>query len=131
MMSSAPQPNKYLEATLQTATSAQLLIMTYDAAIRFCRLAIESINHKEYNKAHYNLCKVQDIVSEFIISLDKDAPVAEDLLRLYEYFQRRLTEANTKKLVEPVEEILNYLIDLKETWVQAAKLAGAAKNATS
>jgi len=115
------QRNKYLETTVQTATPAQLLIMLYDGAIRFCRQAIEAIKENKYTEANANLLKVQNIVSEFIITIDRNSPLSENLLKLYEYFNSRLIEANMKKSVESAEEVLGYLIELKETWMQAAK----------
>lgn len=115
------QRNKYLQSTIQTATPGQLLIMLYDGAIRFCRQGIEAIKEQRYSDANTSLLKVQDIVSEFIITIDRSNPISENLLKLYEYFNARLIEANMKKDVEPAEEVLAHLIDLKETWIQAAK----------
>ncbi|NIK79336.1 flagellar protein FliS [Paenibacillus castaneae] len=115
------QRNKYLETTVQTASPAQLLIMLYDGAIRFCRQGIEAIKEKKYSEAHTNLLKVQNIISEFIITIDRNSPMSENLLSLYEYFNTRLVEANMKKEIEPAEEVLGHLIELKETWIQAAK----------
>ncbi|MDD9271813.1 flagellar export chaperone FliS [Paenibacillus sp. GCM10023248] len=120
------QRNKYLENTVQTASPAQLLIMLCDGAIRFCRAGIEALKNTNYQDANTNLVKVQDIISEFSITIDRNAPISGDLLRLYEYFIYRLIEANMKKSVEPAEEVLGYLIELKETWLQAAKQVNAA-----
>jgi flagellar protein FliS len=117
------QRNKYLETTIQTASPAQLLIMLYDGAIRFCRAGIEAIRNNNVKDANVNLIKAQDIVSELIITLDRSAPVSESLLKLYEYFGHLLIQANIKKSAEPVEEVLQYLLELKETWIQANKLA--------
>jgi flagellar protein FliS len=124
------QPNKYLEASIQNATSAQLLIMTYDGAIRFCKQAIESLKDQDHDHAHQFISKTQDIINEFMITLDRNAPVAQDLLRLYEYFQSKLIEANVKKSPEPAVEVLNFLVDLKETWLQAAKLSHVTKTSS-
>jgi len=115
------QRNKYLQNTVQTATPGQLLIMLYDGAIRFCRQGIEAIKEQRYEDANISLLKVQDIISEFIITIDRSNPISENLLKLYEYFNTRLIEANMKKDIEPAEEVLAHLIDLKETWMQAAK----------
>jgi flagellar secretion chaperone FliS len=116
-----PSPtNKYLETTIQTASPTQLLVMLCDGAIRFCRQGIDSIQKNEMEDANRYLCKVQNIISEFIITLDRTSPIAENLLKLYEYFNSRLVEANVKKDVEPAQEVLGYLVELKETWVQAA-----------
>lgn len=115
------QRNKYLETTVQTASPAQLLIMLYDGAIRFCRQGIEAIKDHNFPEANTNLLKVQNIVSEFIITIDRTSPISENLLSLYEYFNMRLIEANMKKDIEPAEEVLSHLVELKETWIQAAK----------
>lgn len=123
------QRNKYMENTIQTATPAQLLIMLCDGAIRYCRVSIEALKTMNYQEANTNLIKVQDIISEFSITIDRNAPIAADLLSLYEYFNRRLIEANMKKSVEPAEEVLGYLLQLKETWLQAAKQVSASSAA--
>jgi flagellar protein FliS len=116
-----PQANKYLENAIQTASPAQLLVMLCDGAIRFSKLAIQAIQKQDYINANIQIGKVQDIVNEFVITLDRSAPVAEGLLKLYDYFLFRLVQANTKKEVEPIEEVIQYLAELKETWIQAAR----------
>ncbi|CAM4389375.1 flagellar export chaperone FliS [Paenibacillus alkaliterrae] len=125
MIQSQVQRNKYLETTIQTATPAQLLIMLCDGAIRFSRLAIEAINNNELQIVNTNLIKVQNIISEFIITIDRSSSVAEQLLKLYEYFNYRLIEANMKKSIEPIQEVLGYLVEMKETWIQANKLVNS------
>jgi flagellar protein FliS len=117
------QRDKYLKQSMQTVPPAQLLIMLYDGAIRFTKLAIEAIEKKDFVQAHKNIIKSQDIVQEFIITLDRDASVSEGLLKLYDYFYYLLVQANVKKDVKPLHEVLEYLTELKETWVQAARLA--------
>lgn len=121
-MIQSAQRNKYLETSVQTATPAQLLILLCDGAIRFCRVAIEAIKQKKYDEANNNLCRAQEIISEFMITLDPHSPISDNLMKLYDYFNYRLIEANTKKNIEPAEEVLGYLIELKETWFQASKL---------
>jgi flagellar protein FliS len=122
-MSTMQPYNKYLETSIQTATPAQLLLMLCDGAIRFCRQAISELKEGRLESANTYLQKTQNIIDEFVITLDRSSPLAENLLMLYEYFKARLTEANFKKAPEPAEEILGYLIELKENWMQAAKLA--------
>jgi flagellar protein FliS len=115
--------NKYLETAIQTATPAQLLIMLVDGAIRFTKTGIESIKQNKFEEANTNFVKAQDIIIEFVITLDRNASIAEGLLQLYDYFVFLLIEANTKKKIEPAEEVLGYLLELKETWVQAAMVS--------
>ncbi|MED4601262.1 flagellar export chaperone FliS [Paenibacillus validus] len=120
-----PAQNKYLATAVQTATPAQLLIMLYDGAIRFCRLGIQGIKQRKFDDVNYNLCKAQEILRELAMTANPNMEISENLVKLYDYFVFRLIEANTKKVAEPAEEVLGYLVELKETWVQAAKLASA------
>ncbi|WJH36316.1 flagellar export chaperone FliS [Paenibacillus sp. CC-CFT747] len=115
------QRNQYLNNSVQTASPQQLLILLYDGAIRFNRLGIEAIKQKNYADASTNLVKVQSIISELIATLDTKSNLAPQLTSLYEYFLFLLREANVKKDTTPAEEVLGYLIDLKDTWMQAAK----------
>jgi flagellar protein FliS len=121
------QRNKYLQTSIQTATPAQLLIMLYDGAIRFCKSGIDAINNSDLQEAHRCISRAEDIITEFIITLDKDSPVAEGLIKMYDYMNFRLIEANTKKEIESIEEVIGLLKELRETWVQAAKLVYGAQ----
>lgn len=130
-MMPAATRNKYMETAVQTATPQQLLIMLIDGAIRFCRGGIEGIRSGQWEEANAQLVKAQNIISEFIITLDRDQDIASNLLQLYDYFNYRLVQANIHKSVEPAEEVLQYLLELKETWIQAAKLASAPQQVQS
>ncbi|GGF91380.1 flagellar export chaperone FliS [Paenibacillus abyssi] len=123
--------NKYMATSIQTATPAQLLIMLVDGAIRFCRAGIKGIQDGRFEDANTQLVKAQNIISEFVITLDRTSPLADNLLQLYEYFNHLLIQANIKKTTEPAEEVLQYLIELKETWIQAARLAAASQTEVS
>ncbi len=92
-----PAQNKYLATAVQTATPAQLLIMLYDGAIRFCRLGIQGIKQRKFDDVNYNLCKAQEILRELAMTANPNMEISENLVKLYDYFVFRLIEANTKK----------------------------------
>jgi len=115
--------NRYLETAVQTATPSQLLIMLYDGAIRFTKHGIEAIIRGQFDEANQFLCRAQDVIHELMMTLDDKASISESLKQLYDYFIRRLIDANLKKDIVPAEEVLTFLGELKETWIQAAKLA--------
>ncbi|WP_408892918.1 flagellar export chaperone FliS [Paenibacillus taichungensis] len=112
---------KYRQSAVQTAPS-QLLIMLYDGSIRFVKGGIEGIKEQDVQKSNEYFKKAQDIVSELRVSLDYSYDISHNLSSLYEYVNYLLVEANIKKIVQPAEEALGYLVDLRETWSQAAKL---------
>ncbi|MNW01092.1 Flagellar protein FliS [compost metagenome] len=77
--------------------------------------------------ANRNVIKVQDIIKEFVITLDLKAPIAKDLLVMYDYIEFRLLEANMHKSMTSAEEVLGYLQELKSTWMEANKIAVSEK----
>ncbi|WP_145947967.1 flagellar export chaperone FliS [Paenibacillus sp. Y412MC10] len=123
---------KYRQSSVQTSTPGQLLLMLYDGAIRFVRAGIDSLQKKDLQKANLNLGKSQSIVNELLSTLDRSYSVSEGLASLYEYINHLLIESNVKKTVAPAEEALGYLMDLRETFAEAAKMtAGSLSQETA
>ena len=90
----------YANSKVMTASPAELILMLYDGAIKFCNIAIMGIEENDIPKAHKNMIKVENILVEFRGSLDHKYPVSEEFDRVYEYLIRRLHEANIKKDAE-------------------------------
>ena len=113
----------YANTKIQTATPAQLTLMLYDGAIKFCNLAIEAVDNNDITKAHNNIRKVEKIIEEFRATLNFKYPVAQDFENVYEYIARRLVEANIKKDKEILEEVNEHLRVLRDTWREVMKLS--------
>ena len=88
---------QYQNNKVLTASPAELTLMLYDGAIKFCNIAIMGIEQNDINKAHTNIRKVERIIEEFRSTLDRRFAVSEDFDRVYVYLLRRLLEANLKK----------------------------------
>lgn len=113
----------YANTKIQTATPAQLTLMLYDGAIKFCNLAIVSVENKEIEKANTNIKKVEAIIAEFRATLNFKYPVAKDFDNVYEYLARRLLEANLKKDKKILEEVLMHLRAMRDTWTKVMHTA--------
>lgn len=111
----------YANTKVQTATPAQLTLMLYDGAIKFCNLAINAIDNKEIENAHINIKKAEAIIEEFRATLNFKYPVAKDFDNVYEYISRRLVEANIHKDKKILEEVLSHLRVMRETWTEVMK----------
>ena len=107
---------QYNNSKILTASPAELTLMLYEGAIKFCNIAIMGIEQKDIEKAHVNIVKVQRIIDEFRATLDRKYPVSEDFDRVYVYILRRLFEANVKKDKEILEEVLVHLRSMRDTW---------------
>lgn len=122
MLQSAAQ-NTYKQNQVGTATPEDLTLMLYEGAIKFIKRTKQAILDKDYNAAHNMNTRVQDIVSELIITLDRKYPVAEQMLLLYDYLKNRLIEANINKDPAILEEVEGFLIEFRDTWKEAMLIA--------
>ena len=116
----------YANNKIMTASPAELTLMLYEGAIKFCNLAIMAIEDKDIVKAHNNIMKVERIIEEFKATLNHKYPVAKDFDSVYDYLMMRLQEANVKKDTEILEEVLKHLRTMLDTWKEVMKTAHAA-----
>lgn len=114
MMNNAAQV--YGARKIETATPAELTLMLYEGAIKFCNIAMGAIEKKDYEKANTNIQKARRIIVELKSTLDHKYPVAEDFDVIYDFIFDRLVQANMKKDTEILEEALVQLRDLRDAW---------------
>ncbi len=125
-MSTQPQVYaSYRNSAVETASPGKLLLMLYNAAIRNLDNAVQSIADKDIESAHKSIVRTQDIVSEFMCSLNMEYEISEKLLALYDYLHRRLVEANIHKNVEIIKEVRGFLVELRDAWQEAVKKASS------
>jgi flagellar protein FliS len=115
----------YHAQSVLTASPGQLVLMMFDGALRFLALAKEGFNQPEENVRRFetinvNLQRAQNIIAELQGSLNHEAggEIAVTLDRLYDYYARRLFEANIKKRLEPIIEVEHFLQELRDAWAE-------------
>lgn len=109
---------QYNNSKILTASPAELTLMLYEGAIKFCNIAIIAVEQKDIQKAHDNIVKTEHIIDYFRQTLDMKYEVAQDFERVYTYLSRRLVQANMKKDKEILEEVNQHLRDMRDTWKQ-------------
>lgn len=120
-----PLPNAYAQynnSKVLTASPAELTLMLYEGAIKFCNVAIVAIEEKDIPKAHNNIVKVQKIIDHLRATLDMKYPVAKEFDNIYAYLSRRLIMANVKKDTEILNEILEHLRSVRDTWKEVMRI---------
>ena len=113
---------KYNNNKVLTASPAELTLMLYDGAIKYCNIAIMGVEQNDIEKAHTNIRKVERIIDEFRSTLDRKYAVAEDFDRVYVYLLQRLLEANIKKDKEILEEVNTHLRSMRDNWKEVMRL---------
>ena len=118
-------PNAYAQynnSKILTASPAELTLMLYEGAIKFCNIAITAVEQKDIQKAHDNIVKTQKIIEHFRVTLDMKYPVAQDSERVYVYLEQRLVQANMKKDPEILQEVLEHLHTMRDTWKEVMRI---------
>ena len=118
---------QYNNSKILTASPAELTLMLYEGAIKFCNIAIMGIEQGDIEKAHNNIVKVQKIIEEFRATLDMKYEVAKDFDRVYVYLQKRLIDANVKKDKEILEEVAGHLREMRNTWKEVMHTSNASR----
>ena len=118
----------YANSKVMTASPAELTLMLYEGAIKFCNIAILAIEEKDVSKAHNNIMKVENIIIEFQSTLDHKYPVAKDFDAVYNYLMQRLQEANLKKDPEILKEVLGHLRTMRDTWKEVMEKTANGNN---
>ncbi len=115
--------NQYKENSVFTASPEELTLMLYNGLVKFIMRGIDSIDKRNIQEANTNIIKAQNIVSEFMNTLDMKYELSASLNAIYEYMLRRLIDANVAKDKAILEEVLGFAKVLRDTWEQAMRLA--------
>ena len=107
---------EYNRNKVLTASPAELTLLLYEGAIKFCNIAIIGLEQNDMEKVHNNIIKVENIIEEFQATLNHKYPVAEDFGKIYKYIYNLLVEANIKKDKELLEQALTELRGMRDTW---------------
>ena len=107
----------YKKTQIQTADQGNLVLLCYDGAISFIRQAIKA--HDEDNVVAMSelLTKSQNILWELINGLNFEAgEIAYYLDSLYNYMIRLLIDAQYHNTIDPLNGVIAYLQELRESW---------------
>lgn len=111
----------YFQTQVSTTTQGDLVIMLYDAALKFLHQAKEKIAQKDYAQKGILISKTMDILSELQGSLNaqKGGDLADRLQKLYFFCNSRLLLANLKMDVSIIADVERILSGLRDAFAQA------------
>lgn len=114
---------QYQQNSIMTASPEELTLMLYNGVIKFINLGKLHIENKEIEKANESIKRAQDIIFELNSTLDMNYDISNNLRSLYTFILEKLMDANIKKEITPLNEILPLLDELRDTWKEAMKEA--------
>lgn len=115
--------NQYKENSINTASPEDLTLMLYNGLVKFIMRGIDSIEKRNMQDAHTNIVKAENIITEFMRTLDMNYEISQSLDSIYDYLLMRLVDANLAKDKVILEEVLGFAKILRDTWEQAMKIS--------
>ncbi|MCL2851800.1 MAG: flagellar export chaperone FliS [Defluviitaleaceae bacterium] len=115
--------SKMRENAILTAPKEELTLILYDGALKFINQAQSAIEARDNEKAHERLVRVQDIIREFQLTLNRSYEVSKDFDTMYEYIYRRLVDANINKDPEIINECSDLIRGMRDMWKEAMHAA--------
>lgn len=108
----------YQETAIATQSKGRLIVMLYDGAIKFLKLAIKELEAENYAAKGQYINRAQDIVNELNAVLDMEAggEIAENLRKLYLFMGQQLNQANVKRDPQMIREVIGLLEELNQGW---------------
>ncbi|MHC1713583.1 MAG: flagellar export chaperone FliS [Solidesulfovibrio sp.] len=111
----------YFQTQVTTTTQGDLVIMLFDAALKFLHQAKEKIVEKNYAQKGILISKTIDILGELQGSLNaqKGGDLADSLQKLYLFCSSRLLTANLKMDTAIIDEVVQILSGVRDAFFQA------------
>lgn len=114
---------KYKQTAVESASREKILLMLYEGAIKFTKLAIVSAEKRDIAQRGYYIGRVFDIIVELNNTLDHKVggDISKNLESLYNFLTEQLTKANTSGEAETLRSVLKILEVLYDGWVKAVE----------
>ena len=108
----------YQEHVVSTQSKGRLIVMLYEGAIKFMKLAIIEMENKNFKAKGRYINRALDIINELNVVLDMDAggEVAYNLRQLYMFMNRHLSKANIKCDPQLVCDVIKLMEVLNQGW---------------
>ncbi len=108
----------YQQTAIATQSKGRLIVMLYDGAIKFMKLAIRELEAGDFAAKGQYIDRAQDVINELnaVLDMESGGEIAQNLRRLYLFMARRLSEANAKRDPQMIREVITLMEELNQSW---------------
>jgi len=108
----------YKEVAVTTQSKGRLIVLLYDGAIKFMKLAMRELEAGNYHTKGQYINRAQDIINELntVLDMNTGGELADNLRKLYYFMNNRLSEANTKRDPQMIREVISIMEELNQSW---------------
>ncbi len=108
----------YQENSVTTQSKGRLIVLLYEGAIKFMKLAIKELEAGNYEAKGQYINRAREIINELNAVLDMQAggELSGNLRKLYMFMQQRLSDANIKRDPQIIREVITIMEELNHGW---------------
>lgn len=123
----------YRKTQVQSSTPLELVVMLYDGALAFMRIAHAAIERRDIPARRDALGRTIAIVSELqsTLNMEQGGEVAATLDDLYAYVNARLLQAASENEVAPLNAAIRVFEGLRDAWATVAAQPAASSAQTT
>jgi flagellar protein FliS len=114
--------DQYKRISVETLAPEKLLLLLFEAAIKDLVKARQAVEARDFNTAHNEIIKVENILVELMSTLNMDYEISKQLYALYDYMYNQLVEANLSKNGEILVEVEDFLRELYDAFQEADRI---------
>lgn len=120
--------NAYQVNAIETASPEQLTLMCYDGALKFMRRASMALGDGDLARLSEATGRAQAIINELNITLNMElgGEIARNLRDIYLFVNRHLATGVMKQDPRMLDEAMELIRGLRDSWAQAMNLDVAA-----
>jgi flagellar protein FliS len=113
--------DEYKKQTVMTMTPGEMINKLYDECLANLQLSIMYLDERKFEERFASLKKARQILSYLRDILNLDYEISHQLFALYEYYMTEILHANNSKDNKKVEEIIEMLTQLRDSFREAEK----------
>ena len=108
----------YRDTAVTTQSKGRLIVLLYDGAIKFMRLAIRELEAGNYEAKGRYINRARDIINELnaVLDVETGGEIAASLRELYCFMNNRLSEANIERDPQMIREVITLMDELNQSW---------------
>ena len=112
---------KYKNTSVQSASKEKLLLMLYEGALRFMKLAIKACDENNIAERGQNIGRAYDIILELNNTLDHNVggEISQNLEQLYMFITDQLPQANITGDRKYLDSAVKITTTLYQGWKEA------------
>ena len=108
----------YQNTAVTTQSKGRLIVLLYEGAIKFMKLAIKELEAGNYEAKGRYINRACDIINELnaVLNMEAGGEISSNLRKLYSFMINRLGQANVKRDPQMIQEVITLMDELSQSW---------------